>query len=71
MYDYYIDPLTQEFKHWRNLVTTFKFDPDVPVSNMFVQTADSSSMSYLLDTLFDMGKPVRFLMIACSIIGRD
>ena len=51
IYDYFIDFKTREFKNWSELVTEFKYDPEVPFFNILVPTADTVKYKYLFNKL--------------------
>jgi dynein heavy chain len=59
VFDHFIDASDNyEFKPWSKLVMPYKHDPDVPLGNVSVQTADTVRMRELMSLLMDNGKPV-------------
>lgn len=44
VYDYFVNPKTQKFQPWAELVTDIDYDGSKPMSTVFVPTAETSSL---------------------------
>jgi dynein heavy chain, axonemal len=61
VYDYFVNPKTQKFQPWSELVVDVAYDSKTPMSTVFVPTAETSSLRYFLDMMIDMRKPIMFV----------
>ena len=61
MYDYFVNPKTQKFQPWAELVTDVDYDSSKPMSSVFVPTAETSSLRFFLDLMVDLRKPIMFV----------
>lgn len=61
VYDYFVNPKTQKFQPWAELVTDIDYDGSVPMSTVFVPTAETSSLRFFLDMMVDLRKPIMFV----------
>lgn len=48
VYDYFVNPKTQKFQPWAELVTDIDYDSSKPMSTVFVPTAETSSLRFFL-----------------------
>jgi dynein heavy chain, axonemal len=51
VYDYFVNPKTQKFQPWAELVTDIDYDGSKPMSTVFVPTAETSSLRFFLDMM--------------------
>lgn len=58
IYDYFIDFDKKEFHNWAELVTEYKYDPDVPYFNILVPTGDTVRYKYLINKLLQHRKNI-------------
>ena len=56
VYDYYVNFKTLKFTPWTDLVTEIDYDSSVPMSTVFVPTAETSSLRYFLDMMVGLKK---------------
>ena len=61
VYDYYVNFKTLKFTPWTDLVTEIDYDSAVPMSTVFVPTAETSSLRYFLDMMVGLKKPIMFV----------
>jgi dynein heavy chain len=61
VYDYFVNPKTQKFQPWAELVTDVDYDSSQPMSTVFVPTAETSSLRFFLDLMVDLRKPIMFV----------
>lgn len=61
VYDYFVNPKTQKFQPWAELVTDIDYDGSRPMSTVFVPTAETSSLRFFLDMMVDLRKPIMFV----------
>ncbi|MEW5298846.1 MAG: hypothetical protein WDW36_001923 [Sanguina aurantia] len=61
VYDYFVNPKTQKFQPWAELVTDIDYDSSKPMSTVFVPTAETSSLRFFLDMMVDLRKPIMFV----------
>ncbi|KAK9867723.1 hypothetical protein WJX84_004647 [Apatococcus fuscideae] len=61
VYDYYVNFKTLKFTPWTDLVTEIDYDSSVPMSTVFVPTAETSSLRYFLDMMVGLKKPIMFV----------
>ncbi len=61
VYDYFVNPKTGKFQPWAELVTDVSYDSNVPMSTVFVPTAETSSLRFFLDMMVDLRKPIMFV----------
>lgn len=61
MYDYFVNPKTQKFQPWAELVTDIDYDGTQPMSTVFVPTAETSSLRFFLDMMVELRKPIMFV----------
>lgn len=66
-FDYFLDPVQGEFIHWNTKVPAYSPIPigintgETPFNSMFVETVETTRMSYLLDRLVRNGKYAMFV----------
>lgn len=66
-FDYFFDPVTGEYSHWNTKVSIYSHSPignkqgETPFSSLFVDTVETSRMSYLLDLLVRNGRYAMFV----------
>eukprot|EP00698_Gefionella_okellyi_P011837 TRINITY_DN3147_c0_g1_i1.p1 TRINITY_DN3147_c0_g1~~TRINITY_DN3147_c0_g1_i1.p1 ORF type:complete len:4003 (-),score=857.71 TRINITY_DN3147_c0_g1_i1:159-12167(-) len=58
VFDVYLDPETRVFIPWRDRVPKVEFNGDVPMQSVTVPTPETTSISYFMDVLMNLGKPV-------------
>jgi len=59
--DYFIEPSSGEVVAWQSKVPAFNATSDISGSNIFVPTADTVRLTYLLSNLVRNGRPVMFV----------
>ena len=60
MHDYRLALPSKDFKHWKEYVSEFEFNPKVPYFNMLVPTVDTVRYAFLLTNALSVGKPLLF-----------
>lgn len=58
VFNYYIDNETKEFLPWTKLVLPYELDPDIPLQQTLVNTAETTRLRYFMDTLIESNHPV-------------
>eukprot|EP00899_Mesostigma_viride_P003607 jgi/Mesvir1/13247/Mv18980-RA.1 len=61
VFDYYVNPKTQKFAPWVELVTDIEYNSKTPMSTVFVPTAETASLTFFLDLLVHIRKPIMFV----------
>ena len=60
VHDYRLALPSKDFKHWKEYVSEFEFNPKVPYFNMLVPTVDTVRYAFLLTNALSVGKPLLF-----------
>ncbi|XP_056152705.1 dynein axonemal heavy chain 17-like [Lampris incognitus] len=58
VFDFYIDTVTKKFLPWTEKVPKFVLDPDLPLQDFVVHTAETIRIHYFMDMLIDHKRPV-------------
>eukprot|EP00163_Fabomonas_tropica_P031151 TRINITY_DN730_c1_g2_i2.p1 TRINITY_DN730_c1_g2~~TRINITY_DN730_c1_g2_i2.p1 ORF type:complete len:4514 (+),score=1634.66 TRINITY_DN730_c1_g2_i2:234-13775(+) len=66
VFDYRIDEKTRKLVPWTNSVPKFEYDPELPVEDMFVHSTETVRLSFMLDRLVSVKKPVLLVGTAGS-----
>ena len=61
IYDYFVNFKTSKFTPWTDLVTDIDYDSGMPMSSLFVPTAETSSLRFFLDLMVGLKKPIMFV----------
>ena len=61
IYDYFVNFKTGKFTPWTDLVTDIEYDSAMPMSSLFVPTAETSSLRFFLDLMVTLKKPIMFV----------
>ena len=61
IYDYFVNFKTNKFTPWTDLVTDIDYDSGMPMSSLFVPTAETSSLRFFLDLMVGLKKPIMFV----------
>ena len=62
VYDYYVNPASGKFSTWSEMVPEVSFDSSSMVmSEMFVPTGETASLTFFMDQMVSQGKPVMFV----------
>jgi dynein heavy chain len=61
VYDYFVNPKTAKFQPWVELVSDVEYNSTMPMSKMFVPTAETSSLRFFLDMMVEGHKPIMFV----------
>ena len=61
IYDYFVNFKTSKFTPWTDLVTDIEYDSAMPMSSLFVPTAETSSLRFFLDLMVTLKKPIMFV----------
>ena len=61
IYDYFVNFKTNKFTPWTDLVTDIDYDSGVPMTSLFVPTAETSSLRFFLDLMIGLKKPIMFV----------
>lgn len=58
VFNYYIDPVTNDFRPWSDLVGSYELDADIPLQSTLVPTADTCRLRWFMDLLIEQKHPV-------------
>eukprot|EP00762_Andalucia_godoyi_P002900 ANDGO_04168.mRNA.1 Dynein beta chain len=60
VFDYYVKNVdgVLRFEKWNDLMSTFVYDPEVPLSSVMVPTVETSCLEYFMDMLIRLRHPV-------------
>lgn len=61
IYDYFVNFKTSKFTPWTDLVTDIDYESSMPMSSLFVPTAETSSLRFFLDLMVNLKKPIMFV----------
>ena len=61
IYDYFVNFKTSKFTPWTDLVTDIDYESSMPMSSLFVPTAETSSLRFFLDLMVNLRKPIMFV----------
>ncbi|KAK9817742.1 hypothetical protein WJX72_001478 [[Myrmecia] bisecta] len=61
IYDYFVNFKTGKFTPWTDLVADIEYDSALPMSTVFVPTAETSSLRFFLDLMVGLKKPIMFV----------
>lgn len=61
VYDYFVNPKTQKFQPWAELVSDIEYNSGTPMSTVFVPTPETSSLRFFLDLMVGLKKPIMFV----------
>ena len=58
VFDYYIPPGEKKFVPWTQMVPSFTYDPEIPLSAALVHTEETIRIRYWLDLLMEAERPI-------------
>ena len=58
VYDYYIDPATQKFASWTDMVLPYEHNPELPLQSVLVHNEETTQLKYQMDLLTGIDRPV-------------
>ena len=61
IFDYFVNFKTSKFTPWTDLVTDIDYESSMPMSSLFVPTAETSSLRFFLDLMVNLKKPIMFV----------
>ena len=66
VFDVYVDPSTQKFAEWTELVPKFELDPDMPLQACMVHNGETVRMKFFLNICINMRFPIMLVGLAGS-----
>lgn len=69
VFDFVLNPKTKKFDSWKQKVTKFELDPEMPLLNTLVPTTDVACIFFFLDMLIMAGIPV--MLVGAAGTGKS
>ncbi|RVE68725.1 hypothetical protein OJAV_G00094270 [Oryzias javanicus] len=70
VFDYYMNPKTEMFEPWSDIVLQFEMDPEAPLQGCLVHTTETIQVQYFMDHLLEHSMPVMLVGSAASILEK-
>ena len=61
VFDVFVDPKTQSFVNWTELIPKFELDPDIPLQACLVHNGETVRMKFFLDVFINKRMPIMLI----------